>query len=99
MINLQVNLNESVEYIRNFYTDTPIAGVVLGSGLASLGDSLDEVTAIDGADIPHYPQATAPGHRGRLLFGRIAGLPVCLVDGRLHRYEGHDFDTMSIPFD
>jgi purine-nucleoside phosphorylase len=98
MINLQAKLNESVEYIRNVYTDTPVAGVVLGSGLGSLSDSLDEVTVVNGADIPHYPQATAPGHRGRLLFGKLAGQSVCLVDGRLHRYEGHDFDTIVYPF-
>jgi purine-nucleoside phosphorylase len=97
MINLQAKLNESVEYIRNVYTDTPVAGVVLGSGLGSLSDSLDEVTVVNGADIPHYPQATAPGHRGRLLFGKLAGQSVCLVDGRLHRYEGHDFDTIVYP--
>ena len=60
MTNLQVKLNESVEHIRSFYTDTPVAGVVLGSGLGSLSDSLDEVVIIDGTDIPHYPQATAP---------------------------------------
>jgi len=97
MTNLQVKLNESVEHIRSFYTDTPVAGVVLGSGFGSLSDSLDEVFIIDGTDIPHYPQATAPGHRGRLLFGKIANLPVCLIDGRLHRYEGHDFDAIVYP--
>lgn len=97
MINLAASLNESVEYVRNFYSDTPGSGVVLGSGLSSLSDALDEVVAIDGEDIPHYPQATAPGHRGRLLFGKLAGQHVCLIDGRLHRYEGHDFDAIVYP--
>jgi purine-nucleoside phosphorylase len=97
MINLAASLKESVEYVRNFYTGTPGGGVVLGSGLSPLSDALDEVVAIDGEDIPHYPQATAPGHRGRLLFGKLAGQPVCLIDGRLHRYEGHDFDAIVYP--
>jgi purine-nucleoside phosphorylase len=97
MNNIRDNLNESVEYIRNFYTETPVAGVVLGSGLSSLGAELDEVVAIDGGDIPHYPQATAPGHRGRLLFGKLSGQHVCLIDGRLHRYEGHDFANIVYP--
>jgi purine-nucleoside phosphorylase len=97
MINIRANLNESVEYIRSLYTDAPAAGVVLGSGLSSLGAQLDQVVAIDGGDIPHYSQATAPGHRGRLLFGKLAGQHVCLIDGRLHRYEGHDFDTIVYP--
>jgi purine-nucleoside phosphorylase len=97
MDDLHIRLNESVEYIHNFHTETPVAGIVLGSGLSSLGDSLEQAVSVDGSDIPHYPQATAPGHRGRLLFGKLAGVPVCLVDGRLHRYEGHDFDAIVYP--
>ncbi|MDA1162878.1 MAG: purine-nucleoside phosphorylase [Planctomycetota bacterium] len=90
-------LNASVECIRKFHHGTPVAGIVLGSGLASLADCLDEAIVIDGCDIRHYPQTTAPGHRGRLLFGKLSGLPVCLIDGRLHRYEGHDFETIVYP--
>lgn len=97
MHDLHTRINESVEYIRRFHADKPVAGIVLGSGLSSLGESLDNVIAIDGSDIPHYPKSTAPGHKGRLLFGELAGLPVCLVDGRLHRYEGHAFDTIVYP--
>lgn len=97
MTNIYASLDESIEYVRKIYADAPVAGIVLGSGLSSLSDSLGEVVAIDGDDIPHYPRATAPGHRGRLLFGKLAGLPVCLVDGRLHRYEGHDFDSIVYP--
>lgn len=97
MINIRAKLNESVEYIRRLYTDVPMAGVVLGSGLSSLGAELDQVVAINGEDIPHYPQATAPGHRGQLLFGQLAGQHVCLIDGRLHRYEGHDFVNIVYP--
>lgn len=97
MDDLQIRLNESVEYVHNFHTETPLAGIVLGSGLSSLGESLEQAVSVDGSDIPHYPQATAPGHRGRLLFGKLAGIPVCLIDGRLHRYEGHDFDTIVYP--
>ncbi len=97
MTNIHASLDESVDYIRDFYSGTPIAGIVLGSGLSSLSNSLDEVVAFDGDVIPHYPRTTAPGHRGRLLFGKLAGLPVCLVDGRFHRYEGHDFDTIVYP--
>jgi len=97
MDDLHIRLNESVEYIHNFHSEAPVAGIVLGSGLSSLCESLEQTVAVDGSDIPHYPQATAPGHRGRLLFGKLAGTPVCLIDGRLHRYEGHDFDTIVYP--
>ncbi|MDA0917804.1 MAG: purine-nucleoside phosphorylase [Planctomycetota bacterium] len=97
MIDIHARLDESVDYVRKLYADTPVAGIVLGSGLSSLSESLEEVVALDGDIIPHYPRATAPGHRGRLLFGKLAGLPVCLIDGRFHRYEGHDFDTIVYP--
>ena len=97
MTNLLTRINESVEFIRHFYTETPAVGVVLGSGLSQLSESLNEVVAVNGRDIPHYPQPTAPGHRGRLLFGKLADQNVCLIDGRLHRYEGHDFDAIVYP--
>lgn len=97
MVDLHTRINESVDYIRRFNVDAPETGIVLGSGLSSLSESLDDVIAIHGADIPHYPKSTAPGHRGRLLFGNLGGVPVCLVDGRLHRYEGHAFDTIVYP--
>lgn len=97
MTNLLTRINESVEFIRPFYTETPAVGVVLGSGLSQLSESLNEVVAVNGRDIPHYPQPTAPGHRGRLLFGKLADQNVCLIDGRLHRYEGHDFDAIVYP--
>lgn len=97
MRNLRSQLNQSVDYIQGLHGGTPSVGIILGSGLSSLGDSLTETVAIDGASIPHYPQATAPGHRGQLLLGKLAGLPVCLLDGRLHRYEGHEFDAIVYP--
>lgn len=97
MDDLHNRLSDSVDYVRRFASETPVAGIVLGSGLGLLAESLEDVVAISGADIPHYPQATAPGHRGRLLLGKLAGLPVCLIDGRLHRYEGHDFESIAYP--
>ncbi|NQV27719.1 MAG: purine-nucleoside phosphorylase [Rhodopirellula sp.] len=97
MADLQTHLDESVQYIRRFHTEVPAVGIVLGSGLASLSQHLDLAVAIEGSAIPHYPQATAPGHRGRMLFGKLAGVPVCLIDGRLHRYEGHNFDAIVYP--
>jgi purine-nucleoside phosphorylase len=68
----------------------PRAGIVLGSGLGSLADGLDEATAIPFAELPGWPVATAPGHAGRLLLGRLAGIPVAMLQGRFHMYEGND---------
>ncbi len=68
----------------------PKVGIVLGSGLGSLADGLEDVTSIPFDDLPGWPAATAPGHAGRLLLGRLAGVPVVALQGRFHLYEGND---------
>jgi purine-nucleoside phosphorylase len=67
----------------------PEVGIVLGSGLGGLADELDDAVAIPFADLPGWPAATAPGHVGRLLLGRLAGRPVVMLHGRFHLYEGN----------
>ena len=67
----------------------PRVGIVLGSGLGGLADAVAEPVAIPFADLPGWPAASAPGHAGRLLLGRIDGVPVVCLQGRLHLYEGH----------
>ena len=68
----------------------PVAGVVLGSGLGGLADEVSDAVAIPFEDLPGWPAATAPGHVGRLLLGRIGDTPVVLLQGRFHMYEGND---------
>ena len=68
----------------------PVAGVVLGSGLSSLADQLTDPLAIPFDELPGWPAATAPGHVGRLLVGRIGENPVAMLQGRFHVYEGND---------
>ncbi len=67
----------------------PEVGIVLGSGLGGLADDLEDPVAIPFADLPGWPAATAPGHVGRLLLGRLAGRPVVMLQGRFHLYEGN----------
>jgi purine-nucleoside phosphorylase len=68
----------------------PGIGIVLGSGLGGLAAALEAPLAIPFTDLPGWPPASAPGHAGRLLLGHLAGVPVVLLQGRLHVYEGHD---------
>jgi purine-nucleoside phosphorylase len=68
----------------------PVVGIVLGSGLGGLADDVEDPVAIPFDDLPGWPAATAPGHAGRLLLGRLAGTPVVLLQGRFHLYEGND---------
>jgi purine-nucleoside phosphorylase len=67
----------------------PRVGIVLGSGLGSLADEVEDPVAIPFEALPGWPVATAPGHAGRLLLGRIAGVPVVALQGRFHLYEGN----------
>jgi purine-nucleoside phosphorylase len=68
----------------------PRAGIVLGSGLGSLADELENPVSIPFDELPGWPAATAPGHAGRLLLGRLSGVPVAMLQGRFHVYEGND---------
>ncbi|MGO9178071.1 MAG: purine-nucleoside phosphorylase [Candidatus Limnocylindrales bacterium] len=67
----------------------PELGIVLGSGLGGLAADLSDATAIPFGELPGWPAATAPGHAGRLVLGRLAGVPVAALQGRFHLYEGH----------
>jgi purine-nucleoside phosphorylase len=83
-------LEALVEAVRGRSALVPRAGIVLGSGLGSLADDLENPVAIPFGEMPGWPAATAPGHVGRLLLGRLAGVPVAMLQGRFHMYEGND---------
>jgi purine-nucleoside phosphorylase len=68
----------------------PRVGIVLGSGLGGLADDLVDPVAIPFDELPGWPAATAPGHVGRLLLGRLGSVPVVMLQGRFHLYEGND---------
>jgi purine-nucleoside phosphorylase len=68
----------------------PEVGIVLGSGLGGLADDLEDAGAIPFAELPGWPAATAPGHIGRVLLGRLGGRAVVMLQGRFHLYEGND---------
>jgi purine-nucleoside phosphorylase len=67
----------------------PQVGIVLGSGLGGLADQLTDAVAVPFIELLGWPAASAPGHAGRLLLGRLEGVPVVCLQGRLHLYEGN----------
>ena len=82
---------EALEAAVRARTDlVPAVGIVLGSGLGGLADDLTDPVATSFAELPGWPAATAPGHVGRLLLGRIGSVPVVMLQGRFHLYEGND---------
>ena len=90
-------INEAVEYIREFYHETPVAGIVLGSGLGNFGSEIIVEREVPYIDIPHFPESTVEGHSGKLLFGDIAGKKVVAMAGRFHFYEGYDAQQIVFP--
>jgi purine-nucleoside phosphorylase len=85
-----VRLAALVAAVRARTSLVPEVGIVLGSGLGELASDLEDPVAIPFAELPGWPAATAPGHAGRLLLGRLGGRTVVMLQGRFHLYEGND---------
>ena len=76
----------------------PETGIILGSGLGGFADTMDAVDHIvPYAEVPDFPQSTVEGHAGRFLFGRLAGKPVVVMQGRFHYYEGYGMEEVIRP--
>jgi purine-nucleoside phosphorylase len=75
----------------------PKIAIILGSGLGGLANALTDAVAFDYDELPHFPATTVAGHRGRLLVGKLEGVPVLLFDGRIHFYEGHPMWQVAFP--
>ena len=67
----------------------PKVGVILGSGLGEWLDAVNDLLEIPYGEIPHFPKSTVTGHAGTLCFGNMNGVPVCMLRGRFHLYEGY----------
>src|SRR5580693_2731395 len=82
-------LDDCIFAIRKRVSIEPVVGVVLGSGLGAFADRLDDLVKIPYRDLPHMPASAVQGHAGNLCFGRVDGVPVVCMQGRVHLYEGH----------
>jgi purine-nucleoside phosphorylase len=90
-------VNESVKAIRAKDSRQPVCALILGSGLGSLANAIDNCTIFSFADIPYFRISTAPGHAGRLIIGELAGKTVLCLQGRLHLYEGYTMAETTYP--
>lgn len=75
----------------------PEVAMILGSGLGELADSIDDATIILTNEIPFWPISTVPGHKGRLVIGKLEGKVVLALQGRTHFYEGHSISHIGLP--
>jgi purine-nucleoside phosphorylase len=75
----------------------PRVGLVLGSGLGAFGNEIPGAARIDYKNIPHFPRSTAIGHAGRMVIGKVADVPVAVMQGRVHFYEGYSMREVIFP--
>ena len=97
MLNLSVQIEEAVNYVRQFWQGTPKIGLILGTGLGGLAEQIDQQASIPYGEIPHFPVSTAPSHAGRLVCGLLRGKPIVAMEGRFHYYEGYDLKQVTFP--
>jgi purine-nucleoside phosphorylase len=87
-------LDETVAAARAKVSLAPTIGIVLGSGLGGFADTLEELVKIPYSELPHLPTSRVAGHSGNLCFGKVFGVPVVCMQGRVHFYEGHSIESV-----
>lgn len=88
---------EAVAAIQRYTDLIPAVGLILGSGLNALAETVEDAAQIPYADIPHFPVSTVAGHSGQLVIGMLEEQPVVVMQGRAHYYEGYDMATVTFP--
>ena len=90
-------IDEAAEAIRARTTYRPRVGIILGSGLNDLANSVQKAIVIPYGELPYWPRSTVQGHAGRLVIGELEGQPVLVMQGRTHFYEGYSMSQITLP--
>lgn len=90
-------LQETISFIRSKTTAKPKVGIVLGSGLGSFVSEIEVELSLPYKDIPNFLPPTVEGHSGNLIFGKVLGQSVAVLQGRVHFYEGHTMEEVAFP--
>ncbi len=88
---------EATAYVQSRSSMKPGVGVILGSGLGDLATEVQDAAAIPYEEIPHFLRSTVVGHAGRLLIGKLENVPVVVMQGRFHFYEGYTMQALTLP--
>lgn len=88
---------ETAAYLSACCSEKPETAIILGSGLGSLADSIEEPTVIPYREIPHFVRSTASGHKGNFIIGKLSGKPIVAMQGRFHYYEGYSMEQVTFP--
>lgn len=88
---------EAAAYLANRIQRQPKIAIILGSGLGSLADQIEDPIVVPYAEIPHFVRSTATGHKGNFICGRLGGKEVLAMQGRFHYYEGYTMQQVTFP--
>lgn len=96
----KLDVRKIYESVKEKITFKPEAALVLGSGLGNFAEKVEIAEILDYKDIPGFPVSTVPGHKGRFIFGYVEDVPMVIMQGRVHFYEGYSMDevTAADPF-
>lgn len=97
MISLFDKIQESKTYIERILIPKAKIAVVLGTGLGDFAQTLTDILEIPYSEIPHFPVSTVASHKGKLVFGYKSGVPVVVMAGRFHYYEGYSAAEITFP--
>jgi purine-nucleoside phosphorylase len=97
MTNLYAKALAAADYVRSHIGVKPRVGIILGSGLGAFASAVEHAVTIPYSQIPHFPQSTVEGHAGNLILGSVAGVPVAVMQGRVHAYEGYTMPEVTFP--
>ncbi|MBR1832706.1 MAG: purine-nucleoside phosphorylase [Ruminiclostridium sp.] len=93
----QEKLRKCYESFKEKISFVPEIALILGSGLGALADEIDVKAVLDYKEIEGFPMSTVPGHKGRFVFGYIEDVPVVIMQGRVHYYEGYEMSDVVLP--
>ncbi len=94
---LYERIQETSAYLRDKASIAPRFGLILGTGLGNLADQIQDAESIPYDEIPNFMSSTAESHAGNLVFGRLGGLEVVAMQGRVHYYEGYSMQEITFP--
>lgn len=99
MFSIEETIMKAASFVRAMIPESiePEVGIVLGSGLGSLAEKIENPVRIPYSEIPGFPVSTAQGHVGRFIVGRLGGKNVIAMQGRIHYYEGYSMDLVTLP--
>lgn len=90
-------IEKTTEYLIEKGFDTPEIGIILGTGLGQLINEIEVIKEVSYNQIPYFPTATVEFHKGKLIFGKLEGKKVIVMEGRFHLYEGYTLQDVTYP--